>query len=127
VLLFDAVKRGDVPSVSSLLASHGALVNALDVEEGRVTPLHWAANEAQTQIAEVLLAHGAEVDAPSEHGNTPLHVAAARGHSQVAQSLIDHGADVNARNDGRMTPLARAERYGRKDVAALLREHGGTE
>ena len=76
------------------------------------TPLHRAAQGGHVAFAELLLAHGAEVDAKTPGGNTPLcmaataaqHALAARSISglptrpedtiAIARLLLAHGADV---------------------------------
>lgn len=60
-------------------------------------PLHTAARFGRDDLAELLIARGADVgtgDAPRR--NTALHVAAQYGHADVARVLVTRGADVNA-------------------------------
>ena len=40
------------------------------------TPLHWSVYENEAACVELLLAHGAPVNAADSHGITALHVAA---------------------------------------------------
>jgi Ankyrin repeats (3 copies) len=94
---------------------------------GGGTLLHMAADGGQKEVAEFLLAGGADVNARNNGGGTPLHRAAAAGSKDVAELLIAKGADVNARNGSRQTPLHRAVTAGKDDVAEFLRQHGGTE
>ena len=88
-------------------------------------------------MAELLLAHKAEVNAKDDEGETPLHVAATKNDPEhepgesarkdVAELLLASGARVNAkRNDG-ITPLGLAEMTGLQGLAELLRQHGGHE
>ena len=52
-------------------------------------------------VAKLLLQHGADVRAASNHGDTALMCAAQGGHEAVAQLLLQHCADVRAAsNDG---------------------------
>ena len=54
---------------------HGhAKINELD--ESKVSALHYAARQNSLQIMEILLSHGAEVDIKGPGGLTPLHFAA---------------------------------------------------
>ena len=92
-----------------------------------VTPLHLAALNGHKDVAELLLANKAEVNAKDNHGETPLHLAAVNGHKDVAELLLANKADVNAKvNDG-STPLHYAVTKGHGDVAELLRQYGGRE
>ena len=79
----------------------------------------------QAEVAHVLLAHGADVNARDESEETPMHSAAYYNSLEVAQVLLAHGADVNARTNIGNTPVAWAKRWGCREVEALLRHHGG--
>lgn len=77
--------------------------------------LHWAALAGDVAIVELLLAHGAQVDARGleleyqdaggfsadtfggSASRTSLQIAARRGHEQVVRVLLDHGADINSK------------------------------
>ena len=84
-------------------------------------PLHYAALKGQKEIAELLIAKGADVNAKYDRGWTPLLWAAREGHKEIAELLIAKGADVNAKDDGGATPLDLA--FG--ETADILRKHGG--
>jgi len=47
-------------------------------------------------LAQVLIEHGADVNAQDDNKSTPLHLASSGGHVELAQVLIEHGANVNA-------------------------------
>ncbi len=86
-------------------------------------PLHWAVFFNQREIAELLLASGIEVNAPSGTGDIPLHMARSPG---MARLLISKGASVNARNQRGETPLFVALRFGKNDLITLLIHHGAS-
>ena len=83
--------------------------------------LHYAAGEGRKEIAELLIAKGADVDAKDEEEWTPLHSAAYVGNKEIVELLIAKGADLNAKDDDGKTPLDRAT----GKTADLLRKHGG--
>jgi ankyrin repeat protein len=56
-------------------------------------------------IAELLIARGADVDAKTTTTYTPLGNAAAHGSAGVAELLLDHGADFNVTDKDGATPL----------------------
>ncbi|GGQ32507.1 hypothetical protein GCM10010140_73210 [Streptosporangium pseudovulgare] len=59
----------------------------------RSTPLHQAAQEGATQVIELLLAAGAEVDPADRYGATPLWEAVRHGQEDAVRTLLDAGAD----------------------------------
>ena len=67
-------------------------------------PLHDAARKNSLEVAQVLLAHGADVNARDHHETAPLHVAARNNSLEGAQVLLAHGADVNARGQVSLKP-----------------------
>ena len=122
-----AVFFGHRDTVEMLLAA-GAEVNTASRESMKVTPLHSAAAARQVEIARVLIAHGANVNATQvESGFTPLHEAALNGNLEFARLLLEHGADVNAKMKDGKTPLGFALEQNNSEMAALLREHGAVE
>jgi ankyrin repeat protein len=55
------------------------------------TPLHTAAVNGYKDVAEVLLAYKADVNAKTNNGMTPLHLAVGAGHKDLADLLRQHG------------------------------------
>jgi ankyrin repeat protein len=122
-----AVFFGHQPTVEALLTA-GAEVNAASRESMQVTPLHSAVAAGQLDIARVLLAHGAHVNARNGAGGfTPLHEAAASGHLEFAKLLLAHKADLNAKTKDGKTPLAFALSRRQSEMATFLRERGATQ
>jgi uncharacterized protein len=72
-----------------LLLAKGASVHATS-DEG-VQPLHTAAGTGSVNIAELLLAAGADAAAPARFGGCLL-TAASEGHPKMVQLLLQHGA-----------------------------------
>ncbi|KAF7289334.1 Palmitoyltransferase [Mycena indigotica] len=90
--IFVAAQRGDVATIRDLILSGKA--QATDRDPQNITPLHWAAINAQVPACRLLLEHGAEVDAlGGDLVATPLQWAARGGYLYVIQLLIAHGAD----------------------------------
>ncbi|HEX5964917.1 MAG TPA: ankyrin repeat domain-containing protein [Pyrinomonadaceae bacterium] len=114
-----AVFFGQSDVVTALLDA-GAEVNAASRESMKVTPLASAAASKQTEIARVLIAHGANVNARAAGGHIPLHEASANGNVELVKLLIENGADVNAKTDDGKTPLDFAKEYNRPEVIELL-------
>ena len=68
-------------------------------------PLTWAAVMGQTEAAELLLQHGADINGRNREGNTALHLAMFLGRAETAELLLKSGADVTAKNDDGATPI----------------------
>ncbi|HKP54172.1 MAG TPA: ankyrin repeat domain-containing protein [Chloroflexia bacterium] len=68
------------------------------------TPVQAAAQLAHREIAEMLLAHGADVNVGAG-GATPLHGAAMFNCADMAKWLLSHGADLALVNYEGKTPL----------------------
>ena len=121
--IHEAVGIGNIEAVKQHLAA-GTDVNA--ETRDRVTPLHPAAANGHKEIAELLVAEGADVNAKDDKkGWTPLLIAAVAGHKETAELLIAKGADVNAKAVTGETPLDSAIKSKNTETANLLRKHGG--
>ena len=95
--IFLAAQRGDVNLIRQLIESGRA--RASDRDDQNVTPLHWAAINAQLPACRYLLEQGAEVDAlGGDLVATPMQWAARNGYLYIIQLLIAHGADPNIKD-----------------------------
>jgi ankyrin repeat protein len=118
-------KKGTTMMVLALLAKDASLIGARDTDGS--TPLHCATWKGHERLVQVLLQHGADVNASNNNdhwGTTPLHAAAHANQRAIAELLIAHGADINALNLNGRTPLAETEFHKARPVAKLLKEHG---
>ena len=67
-----------------------------------VSLLHIASRNNSTEIIDLLVKYGADVNALDSEGFSPLHIAAIHGNMKVVKKLVDLKADVSrARVDGR--------------------------
>jgi ankyrin repeat protein len=82
-LINEAAYKGNIEAVKQHLAD-GADVNARDANG--MTPLHNAAVYGHNEIAELLIAKGAGVNA-NVNGDTPLHNAAWGGNKEIIELL----------------------------------------
>jgi ankyrin repeat protein len=86
------------------------------------TPLHASVLGGHLDVAQLLFAHGADINSRSEDNQTPLHIASRMGHPEVGKWLLNHGADVNSRaKDGR-TPLHYVSDNTHLEAARILLE-----
>ncbi len=93
-LLHDAVWNDD-PALLELLLACKLDVNAKS-DQGRQTPLHYAAFGGYMRSIQFLLEHGADIDAVDGAGHTPIHVAAQWGpNPNAAEELLRRGAKLD--------------------------------
>jgi ankyrin len=121
VPLVDAVERGDLAAVRTLIAQKADLNAA---REDGLTPLHAAVHADRLDIADALLRAGATATAKDRYGLTPLYLAALNGSVPLLQRLLDAGADPNTADPGGETALMTATRTGAVDAMRLLIERG---
>ena len=121
ILVASFAGRADL--VKSFLEKDKSLVGARTY--GGETPLHFAAQRDHVEVAKVLLANGANVNAlDSEQSKlTPLHRAATYAGREMVELLLAHKADRNAKSWNGETPLHFARDNKDKDVIRLLRKN----
>ncbi|KAK6831891.1 hypothetical protein RU639_002809 [Aspergillus parasiticus] len=110
-----ADRDGVTPVFIAAFTRHNTILQNLIQHRGQVncktsleawTPLHAACARAkEATTVQLLLDHGAEVDAADSHGNTPLFCAAANGSPAIIEILIQYNAQVNATQEHGLTPI----------------------
>jgi ankyrin repeat protein len=102
-----------------LLIEKGADVNARDREGAG--PLDWAAWTGSLDAVAILLAHGANLNAPNtQTGATALNEAAYRGHTEIVRYLLAFHPDLAVPDRRGFTALDNSARQGNQDSAVLL-------
>ena len=123
--IFEASFLGRLARVSAIIEVDPGQVNARSYDGW--TPLHAAGFSGHRELAERLLAAGADVEARSSNymANTPLHATiAGRQDLSTVELLLAWGADVNARGAGGYTPLHIAASRGNLPIIDLLLSRG---
>ena len=137
-----AVEDADVDRVRALLDDDPGLVHVRvrsDFEEGD-TLLHRSSphqveddanpHEPHLQVAQLLIDHGADIDAVGGHentvGSTPLDAAAWAGRVGMVRLLLQNGADPEKGGHEGVdyNPVSTAVSHGRKEIFKLLIEAG---
>ncbi|MGH0119707.1 UNVERIFIED_CONTAM: hypothetical protein FKN15_058660 [Acipenser sinensis] len=144
--LLESARGGNEEKMMALLTPLNVNCHASDGRKS--TPLHLAAGYNRVKIVQLLLQHGADVQAKDKGGgneekmmalltplnvnchasdgrkSTPLHLAAGYNRVKIVQLLLQHGADVQAKDKGDLVPLHNACSYGHYEVTELLVKHG---
>jgi ankyrin repeat protein len=120
VNVFDAAALGDAASVASRIDRYPGFLRARAADG--FTLLHLAAFFGRSEVVDLLLARGADVNAVADNPMrvTPLHSAAAAGQAAAVEALLRAGADPDARQGGGWTALHQAALTGDLPVARLL-------
>lgn len=133
----DAAANGHL-DVLRVMLDRGARVERSGNENGYGTPLQWAVKGGHQAIVDLLLASGADVNAPAgarypdDSGGTALQLAIAGGYTTMARQLLGAGADVNAYPEQHLhdeyydTPLQAAARAGNIAILEMLLAAGAT-
>ncbi|KAI3555176.1 hypothetical protein CABS01_05642 [Colletotrichum abscissum] len=123
-MLFLAMRNGNLKSVK-IEDFHKKTY--MICERGR-SPLQQAVEDGNLTKIDLLLAAGADINAPAaDHaGATALQLAAITGRIGIAKMLIDMGADVDAPRapESGRTALEGAAEHGRIDMIQLLLSEG---
>ncbi|XP_025082311.1 ankyrin repeat domain-containing protein 46-like [Pomacea canaliculata] len=106
-VLLECVDEGSIEKVRSLLESQ--LCNVDETDQSGRTALHLAALRGKTDLANVLILGGADVNFRDKQGNTPLHWC---GSIDTIELLVDSGASLYLRNKMGLTPKELAYRRG---------------
>lgn len=98
-------------------AASGSDIDATDF--GGWTALHFASQNSDAELCELLLKAGAMVDPVETYGNTPLWRAVmnCRGDGDCIKVLRSYGADPYLENKSGISPLSLARSIGNYDVA----------
>jgi ankyrin repeat protein len=111
-----AAEAGDLAQVSEILATHIDLLSAQN-EQG-LTPLHLAARRGHSEVVELLLDRGAELEQTDDRGFTALLYAASSRSLDLVRLLVDRGADVGV--VAAMPPVREVD--GRTNIATTVNE-----
>ncbi|RSL60417.1 hypothetical protein CEP53_005440 [Fusarium sp. AF-6] len=113
-----AVDHGMLWAVRELLDYDTSLISRAD-ENGR-QPLHKACREGHLEIVNLLLQHGADIEAKESDGSTPFDSACWKGHKDVVELLLSRGANSQGCDNDGWTSIRAATEHKRLDVIEVL-------
>lgn len=107
------------------LAQEKCHLNTLDIRDSDdFCPLHLAAKQNFSKVAQFLLDNGVTIDISSDtqydNNFTPLYYALESGHASMAKLLLDYNASINAQDISGNTLLHWAAIWGRVDIVKLF-------
>ena len=90
-------------------------------ESNHDTPLTLACQGGHTELVQLLVERGADLEHRDKKGFTPLILSATGGFAEICEILLDAGAIIEAQSDRtKDTPLSLACSGGKKEVVELL-------
>jgi uncharacterized protein len=93
-----------------------------DFKEAISDAFYIACRNGRTEVASILLGHGASVDALGFFGGAALHWAAINGHAETVEFLKENGARLDLRDEQfQSTPAEWAKEGGHEELAARLK------
>ena len=111
-------------SADSVIVFYGAQVALSEDEaeacEGRTHPLMKAARSGTVEIAKLLLARGAKVNAKDGENSTALEAAISRDQVAMVALLLEAKADPNSVNKYMQSALSNAAAAGNLEVTEML-------
>lgn len=93
----------------------------LILQKDRNTALHYAVIRKKIDAIDLLVEHGADLDAQNADGQTPLMLAAKTGDEELIDVLLDYGADKLIQDKLGINALKFAEMNGNPRCQELLR------
>ncbi|RDW85418.1 hypothetical protein BP5796_03743 [Coleophoma crateriformis] len=88
-------------------------------------PLILATKSNHSEIVDMLIQSGADIEAKDMDGQTSLHIASGSANNRVVEVLLRNGANIEAKEPGQSrTPLHCAAEYGNAAVVSLLISKG---
>jgi ankyrin repeat protein len=84
-----------------------------------------AIKNTHENLAEMLVAKGADINATNSEGNSPLHLALKNGANRLISFFAYNGANLNQPNPELKTPFAIANEMKNEAAAKVIWEHGG--
>lgn len=121
---------GERHEIAKMLLERGANPNFIEMNQSveleareLPTPLLRAAMQGSIGMVNLLLAHGADVNASARYWGVthlPLQSAAARGDLEIIRTFLAHGSEINGITENGWTAIHWAARNGQHDALRLL-------
>lgn len=101
--LHSMIFNGRIPIAMALLEK---VTNVDEMDYKEWTPLHFAASKGETEMVEMLLKKGANIEAKTmREGESALFLAVREGHEETVTLLINNGANIDVESNFHSSPL----------------------
>ena len=120
--IFSAISNKDIRSVEQIVANNPKVIN--ERNQFNRTPLHFAVENEQLEMVQVLVDAGSDVNSTALNGLTPLFSAVALGNMDIVKYLVNNGADMSQRNQQNETVLHLAIKLGFIDLVKYFAAKG---
>jgi ankyrin repeat protein len=122
VSLNEAIQKGDLDDIKSIVSEDRAKINERD-DSGN-TILHNAVREGNIEIVKYLLSQDADVNIKNSGGETALQIAIYSNNEELIKYLVSNGADVNFKGVYDESPLHDAIMKGNIEIVKYLVSRG---
>ncbi|XP_060081894.1 ankyrin repeat and MYND domain-containing protein 2-like [Ylistrum balloti] len=121
--IHDAVTQGKADEVK-LLLKENTVKNVDFLDDTGMTPLQHAAFRGKTELCQLLLAHGADVNSNyHENGYTALMFSALSGHPDTTHLMLEAGANVDHTNSVGRTACQMAGFVGQQKCVTVIKSY----
>ena len=117
---FDAIRNNDIVQITQKIKNDNSVVNKRN--KNGFTPLILASYYNRIEIAKILLAHQADINAISNMG-TALMAATYKGDLEMVNFLLDNKANPNITDKKSTTALHLACIFNKTEIAKTLLRH----
>ena len=101
-------KRGDREQFLDIFRQILTMEKKINInykDENGFTALHFACDEGNLKIVEIILGVDCDTNIKNIHKQTPLHISAKRGYFDISKKLIESGAELNIEDSEKNSPL----------------------
>ena len=111
------IEAGDIQKVTEYLKEGGN--PNLELNHG-ASLLSYACSQEMTEIVELLINAGADVNHKSDSGDTTLHLLCKYNRLESAKILLQHGADLSVKGSYGQTPYEIAQKMGHHEMVNMI-------
>ena len=89
-------------------------------DESGWTALHYASDEGNLKIVDILINTYADVNSKTKNKKTPLHLSTSHGYFDISKILVENGCIINSLDDEKNTPIHICSKIGHLELLKYL-------